>query len=126
MIALAADELYMGPTATLGPIDTHYWGFPADAWKQLKKGAETDKRPIESDTMYMLAYLAEKRARDENKRSARPAEHEVQEARPTRSSRALTDPAHHGERFTLERAQEGTGHRRAARRCAPTSTSSSI
>jgi len=57
MIALAADEVRMDPTASLGPIDTIYGGFPTDAYKALieQKGVLATQ-----DVLVMLAHEAEK------------------------------------------------------------------
>ena len=57
MIALAADKVAMDPTASLGPIDTIYGGFPSDAYKALleQKGVLATQ-----DVLVMLAHEAEK------------------------------------------------------------------
>jgi ClpP class serine protease len=57
MIALAADKVVMDPTASLGPIDTIYGGFPTDAYKALldQKGVLATQ-----DVLVMLAHEAEK------------------------------------------------------------------
>jgi ClpP class serine protease len=57
MIALAADKVVMDPTASLGPIDTIYGGFPSDAYKALleQKGVLATQ-----DVLVMLAHEAEK------------------------------------------------------------------
>ena len=99
MIALAAKDLYMGSTATLGPIDTQYWGFPADAWKHLEDGGNgNDKRSIEKDHMYMLAYLVKKRSKEERDR-AKGLLNEKYKGAANKILDGLLDPSHHGERF---------------------------
>ena len=57
MIALAADEIGMHETASLGPIDTIYGGFPTDAYDALldQKGALATQ-----DLLVMLAHEARK------------------------------------------------------------------
>ena len=57
MIALAADEIGMHDTASLGPIDTIYGGFPTDAYDALieQKGALATQ-----DVLVMLAHEARK------------------------------------------------------------------
>lgn len=57
MIALAADKVLMDPTASLGPIDTIYGGFPTDAYKSLleQKGVLATQ-----DVLVMLAHEARK------------------------------------------------------------------
>lgn len=57
MIALAADKVAMDPTASLGPIDTIYGGFPTDAYKALidQKGVLATQ-----DVLVMLAHEAGK------------------------------------------------------------------
>ncbi|MHA6287250.1 SDH family Clp fold serine proteinase [Maricaulis sp. CAU 1757] len=57
MIALAADRVVMDETASLGPIDTIYGGFPTETYRDLlaKKGAEATQ-----DVLLMLAHEAEK------------------------------------------------------------------
>ncbi|WP_291844896.1 hypothetical protein [Maricaulis sp.] len=57
MIALAADKVVMDPTASLGPIDTIYGGFPTEAYKELL----AQKGPLATqDVLVMLAHEAEK------------------------------------------------------------------
>ncbi|WP_323762252.1 SDH family Clp fold serine proteinase [Maricaulis sp.] len=57
MIALAADKIVMDPTASLGPIDTIYGGFPTEAYKELL----AQKGPLATqDVLVMLAHEAEK------------------------------------------------------------------
>lgn len=57
MIALAADQVVMDDTASLGPIDTIYGGFPTDAYRDLleKKGPLATQ-----DVLVMLAHESEK------------------------------------------------------------------
>lgn len=57
MIALAADKVCMNKTASLGPIDTIYGGFPTDAYNALleQKGALATQ-----DLLVMLAHEARK------------------------------------------------------------------
>lgn len=57
MIALAADKVSMDQTASLGPIDTIYGGFPTDAYKALidQKGVLATQ-----DVLVMLAHEAGK------------------------------------------------------------------
>ena len=57
MIALAADQVGLDGTASLGPIDTVYGGFPTEAYKDLleQKGALATQ-----DVLVMLAHEAEK------------------------------------------------------------------
>jgi ClpP class serine protease len=102
MIALAAKELHMGSTATLGPIDTQYWGFPADAWKHLEDGGNAngtnERRPVEKDHMFMLAYLVKKRSKEERDR-AKGLLNEKYKASADKILDGLLDPSHHGERF---------------------------
>lgn len=54
-IALAAQEIVMGDNASLGPIDTQYWGWPIGAFNELEKKKNADQ--IE-DFFIMLAYVA--------------------------------------------------------------------
>lgn len=57
MIALAADKIYLDETASLGPIDTIYGGFPSEAYEKLinAKGVEGTQ-----DVLVMLAHEAAK------------------------------------------------------------------
>lgn len=57
MIALSADKIYMDETASLGPIDTIYGGFPSEAYDKLLevKGVEATQ-----DLLVMLAHEAQK------------------------------------------------------------------
>jgi len=57
MIALAADKIAMDDTASLGPIDTIYGGFPSEAYEELLKvkGVEGTQ-----DVLVMLAHEAAK------------------------------------------------------------------
>ncbi len=57
MIALAADKVCMNKTASLGPIDTIYGGFPTDAYNALieQKGVLATQ-----DVLVMLAHEARK------------------------------------------------------------------
>ncbi|WP_339749223.1 hypothetical protein [uncultured Maricaulis sp.] len=57
MIALAAEKVVMDPTASLGPIDTIYGGFPTETYRDLldKKGPLATQ-----DVLVMLAHEAEK------------------------------------------------------------------
>lgn len=57
MIALAAEKVVMDPTASLGPIDTIYGGFPTETYRDLldQKGAMATQ-----DVLVMLAHEAEK------------------------------------------------------------------
>jgi ATP-dependent protease ClpP protease subunit len=54
-IALAAPEIVMGDTASLGPIDTQYWGLPIGAFDELEKKKNPDNI---DDFFIMLAYVA--------------------------------------------------------------------
>tara|TARA_R110002124_G_scaffold98852_4_gene244502 strand:- start:496 stop:1518 length:1023 start_codon:yes stop_codon:yes gene_type:complete len=57
MIALAAEKVAMDPTASLGPIDTIYGGFPTEAYRDLLE----QKGPLATqDLVVMLAHEAEK------------------------------------------------------------------
>jgi ClpP class serine protease len=57
MIALSADQVIMDETASLGPIDTIYGGFPTEAYQDLldKKGPLATQ-----DVLVMLSHEAEK------------------------------------------------------------------
>ena len=57
MIALAAEKVVMDPTASIGPIDTIYGGFPTETYHDLldKKGPLATQ-----DVLVMLAHEAEK------------------------------------------------------------------
>lgn len=99
MIALAADELHMGSTATLGPIDMHYWGYPSDAWAQLRSG----DRKVEDDTMYMRAYLAAKRADKEQATAIGLMNKKYKPAAAEKIVKELMKPSHHGERFPVKK-----------------------
>ncbi len=57
MIALAADKICLDETASLGPIDTIYGGFPSEAYDTLldAKGVEGTQ-----DVLVMLAHEAKK------------------------------------------------------------------
>ncbi|MBR9826696.1 MAG: hypothetical protein GYB36_12995 [Alphaproteobacteria bacterium] len=57
MIALSADKISMDETASLGPIDTIYGGFPSEAYDELlkAKGVEATQ-----DVLVMLAHEAQK------------------------------------------------------------------
>ena len=83
MIALAAEELYMGPIGNARAHRHALLGLSLGRLEAARKtqGAETDKRPIESDTMYMLAYLAEKRARARTSAPPSLLNKKLQEAR---------------------------------------------
>jgi enoyl-CoA hydratase/carnithine racemase len=57
MIALAAEKVVMDPTASLGPIDTIYGGFPTETYRDLLE----QKGPLATqDVLVMLAHEAEK------------------------------------------------------------------
>tara|TARA_R110000744_G_scaffold36034_3_gene83246 strand:+ start:129902 stop:130924 length:1023 start_codon:yes stop_codon:yes gene_type:complete len=57
MIALAAEKVTMDPTASLGPIDTIYGGFPTETYRDLLE----QKGPLATqDVLVMLAHEAEK------------------------------------------------------------------
>lgn len=57
MIALAAEKVVMDPTASLGPIDTIYGGFPTETYRGLLEM----KGPLATqDVLVMLAHEAEK------------------------------------------------------------------
>jgi len=57
MIALAAEKVAMDPTASLGPIDTIYGGFPTETYRDLLE----QKGPLATqDVLVMLAHEAEK------------------------------------------------------------------
>jgi hypothetical protein len=66
LIALAADEIVMGPQAVLGPIDPQIAGLPAVSLKKLLKEKSTDA--IE-DIFFVLADDASK-AIDETRKAA--------------------------------------------------------
>lgn len=83
MIALAADKVVMDDTASIGPIDTIYGGFSAEAYEALleQKGVEATQ-----DVLVMLAHEAKKYDRyavrvartiinDAHKDKARPEHH---------------------------------------------------
>ncbi len=57
MIALAAEKVAMDATASLGPIDTIYGGFPTETYRDLLE----QKGPLATqDVLVMLAHEAEK------------------------------------------------------------------
>lgn len=57
IIALAADEIYMSKSASLGPIDAQFGAFPADAYIRLVQ----DKPPqFIHDATLLTSYVAEK------------------------------------------------------------------
>jgi len=51
IIALAADEIVMGPHAALGPVDTQYNGVPVSAWVSVLK--QKPRKKIEDATLFL-------------------------------------------------------------------------
>jgi hypothetical protein len=63
VIALATDLIHMGKDAFLGPIDTQYAGFPAEAFDKLKE--DKSKERI-GDSVLLTSYLV-----DQHKKTAK-------------------------------------------------------
>jgi ClpP class serine protease len=105
-IALATDEIHMGPDAALGPIDSQYHGFPAEAYTRLMQ--EKAKDHIDDATL-LISYMVEQHERD-----ARERAHELINPRhlkdrrdPKKLVNALMDGTlHHGARISAEEAKK--------------------
>ncbi len=106
MIALSADKICMDETASLGPIDTIYGGFPSEAYDELlkAKGVEATQ-----DVLVMLAHEAQKYDRY----AAKVAREIINPAHKTKSDEphALADyltsgKLSHSEAITPKRAKE--------------------
>jgi ClpP class serine protease len=97
-IALAAHEIVMGETASLGPIDTQYWGLPIGAFDELEK--KKDANEID-DIHIMLAYVArtfEAKAGDRAKRH-------INDKHAKTVAQALMDPnRYHGDGISKDEA----------------------
>jgi hypothetical protein len=105
-IALATDEIHMGPDAALGPIDAQYHGFPAEAYARLIR--EKSKDQIEDSTL-LISYLVEQREKDARDRAFElmNPKHIKDKHDPRRVVNALMDGAmHHGSRISADIAEK--------------------
>jgi ClpP class serine protease len=66
MVALAADTIYMGKNAALGPIDSLYAGFSGTSYAKLLQTKPADKI---DDRTFLLAFEVEKYERDANRKA---------------------------------------------------------
>ncbi|MBS0279303.1 MAG: hypothetical protein JSR81_16890 [Proteobacteria bacterium] len=66
VIALATDIVHMGKDAFLGPIDTQYAGFPAEAFDKLKE--DKSKERI-GDSVLLTSYLVDQHKKTAKKRA---------------------------------------------------------
>ncbi len=66
VIALATDVIHMGKDAFLGPIDTQYAGFPAEAFDKLKE--DKSKERI-GDSVLLTSYLVDQHKKTAKKRA---------------------------------------------------------
>jgi ClpP class serine protease len=105
-IALATDEIHMGPDAALGPIDAQYHGFPADAYARLIK--EKSKDQIEDSTL-LISYMVEQREKDARDRAFElmNPRHIKDKNDPKKVISALMDEStHHGSRISADAAKK--------------------
>ncbi len=105
-IALATDEIYMGPDAALGPIDAQYHGFPADAYARLIK--EKSKDRIDDSTL-LISYIVEQREKDARDRAFElmNPRHIKDKNDPKKVINALMDESkHHGSRISADAAEK--------------------
>jgi len=101
-IALATDEVHMGPDAALGPIDAQYHGFPAEAYARLIR--EKSKDNIDDATL-LVSYLVEQREKDARDRAAQLVNPKHTE--PRKIVDALMDGSmHHGSRISRDGAEK--------------------
>lgn len=109
VIALATEEVCMGSTAVLGPIDTQYAFWPADAWAHLKTSKAPDRI---SDDYLMMSFLVEKLEKDAVIRASRliHRNHGTDVAH-----RLIKDSRHHGEAISADDAKGM--HIRVRREC---------
>lgn len=97
-IALAAQEVVMGETASLGPIDTQYWGLPIGAFDELEK--KKDANEID-DIHIMLAYVA----RTFETKAGERAKRHINEKHAKSVAQALMDPSrYHGDGISKDEA----------------------
>jgi ClpP class serine protease len=105
-IALATDEIHMGPDAALGPIDAQYHGFPADAYARLIK--EKSKDRIDDSTL-LISYIVEQREQDARERAFElmNPRHIKDKSDPKKVINALMDESkHHGSRISADAAEK--------------------
>ncbi len=105
-IALATDEIHMGPDAALGPIDAQYHGFPADAYARLIK--EKSKDRIDDSTL-LISYMVEQREKDARDRAVElmNPRHIKDKHDPKKVVNALMDESlHHGSRISADAARK--------------------
>lgn len=101
-IALATDEIYMGPDAALGPIDAQYHGFPAEAYKRLIKDKPAEKI---DDATLLISYMVEQRDKDARER-ALALIHKNHKQDEKKLMEALMDGKfHHGSRISRDDAE---------------------
>jgi ClpP class serine protease len=106
MVALAADEVWMGKGAALGPIDAQFGPFPADAYAQLVQ--EKSKEHI-NDIVLLTSYVVKKHENTARDRAFKilNKHHQKDEKKP----RAVTDALlngemHHGEKIAFDTAKK--------------------
>ncbi|MGQ0741794.1 MAG: SDH family Clp fold serine proteinase [Alphaproteobacteria bacterium] len=105
-IALATDEVHMGPDAALGPIDSQYHGFPAEAYNRLLQ--EKSKDNIDDATL-LISYMVEQHERDARERAQEliNPRHIKDRRDPKSLVNALMDGTlHHGSRISADEAKK--------------------
>jgi Sec-independent protein translocase protein TatA len=99
VIALATEEIVMGEAASLGPIDTLYWGWPIGAFESV----ERTKNPDEIDDFVIMAsYVAHSFEKDAVERAKRfiHANHG-----PNVTKELIESGRYHGDTVSKEEAQ---------------------
>jgi len=104
VIALATDIVHMGKDAFLGPIDTQYAGFPAEAFDKLKE--DKSKERI-GDSVLLTSYLV-----DQHKKTAKNRamailndKHQPKDAKEKVVDELMAKGRHHAEPISASEAK---------------------
>lgn len=100
VIALAAEEIFMGEAACLGPIDSVFWGWPVSTLEHLI--AQKNINSID-DNYVMLAHIASVFANDAVPRAQR---HIHEKHAPNVARDLISGGRYHGDTISLEEARD--------------------
>lgn len=104
VIALATDVIHMGKDAFLGPIDTQYAGFPAEAFDKLKE--DKSKERI-GDSVLLTSYLVDQHKKTAKKRALDILndKHKPKDAEDSVVEELMNKGRHHAEPISVSEAK---------------------
>ena len=109
VIALATDVIHMGKDAFLGPIDTQYAGFPAEAFDKLKE--DKSKERI-GDSVLLTSYLVDQHKTSAKKRAMAilNEKHQPKDDKEKVVNELMNKGRHHAEPISVSEAKKISIH----------------